>query len=808
MEVFYQLLESYDQIKKRKFRIIKEQASPEAESKASAAMAQAQNGSWSEPVRTDGKNKDGVPVDVYMSGKGLPMYMINKGTNKPIEQYWNQFVSFFEDGAGGAAPTGEGGDVVDPNMVIEGPGSAFATGLHANHGLEELALKMDKKGKEIWRTLEEMIDPEEMQARFGSLAQFQNFFTGRSPQSLERKLSSAKGMIVDNGLLKDAVVDTSLIRATTESIVEFMDLLGNKDKSELDASTLSQFVFIDPEKKYISFRSMSEPDKGLMVADGTGFLRDLFTSLSPDSDFASYPINPGKGDDPAFRGTNMEHILEGISMLFACKKYQIADLCKEGRAQLENFKHEQAKMMEVHGNWSSQFLSGEIALRAEDKNVLDEITQIYGEGFTDIAKALVTASHDSMAIRQPDFIVQVGTEVGIGKKADTMEIWKADEDGECSNSKAGMARQGLQNFKPTRMVADLAFATNPNMLKAAKSSGMISGGGDEVCVAQVSIKNYLSFSKKNPKLGENSASRSGDYFMGMDTDIWSSKDSTDSMRLRQFGNKIVDRLGVSDTKKWWGDVNKYQQEIRGIADQVESLDTNLIAIDQAGDEGVKANSLQSTIDSVVKKLKENNTLDSQFNLNGDVGKALAALRDVDLNDITAPDHASKVIAAKRALGNFLINSKRAKDLDRERKTGRKGGATKHMISEMWTLGGADNDSLLFDSRGLLDGETHSSYQNDYLYEALEGAWSGKWDVTTAGSTLSVSDPKRPGVKINLSGQNRSGKGLLEKTIKEVNISPAFLRSTGGKPQKGIKLEMAEFVENQKRLLEDLLSKLG
>jgi hypothetical protein len=363
------------------------------------------------------------------------------------------------------------------------------------------------------------------------------------------------------------------------------------------------------------------------------------------------------------------------------------------------------------------------------------------------------------------------------------------------------------------MVIELALAKNPNMLKAVIDS-KLAKKGDNVCLGTVSLKNYLSLDKRYPKFGENSSNRTGEFLAGLAEGVWSTKDTPDSGRITKFGNMIFDKLKITgDTNKaqWWKDANDYQKEIQNIVSDVEALGTNMLAVDQAGDEGVKTNPLQTTIQGLVKSLKKNHSLPEQFDLESNVGKALAALGNSDLTDTSRKDFPQLVTKDKKALANYLINAKKAHDLKKEQGNKVKGPATKHLISEMWLIGGSDNNFTIFDTRGLLDQEMHSAYQNGYLTEALEGAWNGTWNIEPKGSTVSIVDPKRTNVKLRLSSSNRSGEGFLSNVIKEVNMTAEFARASASKPLKGASAwqeAMDRFVGAQQKLLEDLLARFA
>ena len=640
---------------------------------------------------------------------------------------------------------------------------------------------------------------------------FASFFGGAKSQGLESKILNAIGVAFDEtGLISLVGDEDPLVRQTVldtvKSLERAFDLLEKEDPLTVgEKAELKNLLFLSKDK--IAIRAEGQDtNKGLTVGDGKGVLGLVMRAMTPE-DFVFNKYKKGT-DDSAFRGLNLEAVLPALNSHAHCerrRKLNINDAitdsrCKEAKEAWGEFREELEKMSKVHGKWLPHFRNGDLATMSTDEEMFDQISQFLGPDFEPLMRGLISVSNDSIAIRQPDFIVRVGEKTGIALKDDVNEIWLEDENGGCSKAEEGMKRQGLEGFQATKMDAAEAFKSSPAQFEIAKQmQSNLSKEGAKVCVAGVSIKNYLSLAKKNPKFGENFLGRIGRLFKCIGGGSCDEKDRKDRKMLSKFLTKLPKQM-KEDPAKFYEEVNGYESQNEEISTAVDGLSFNHDAIDPETGKVINTNSVETSVKAMIDNLKKANVLDTQLNTDTLAGATIMKLEDLDLKD---PKNMDK---AKQAVMSHLVNAKRAKDLEEEQKEPMEvGPATKHMLASAWAIGASNNDYALFDTRGLMEGTTHTAYQNDYLKEMMAGVKSGKWGISTKGATVTMFDKSNPKRAAKMGNQNRTrGSGGLDSVQAEFSITNGYLQSE--KPTKRTEnSSIQSFLDNQKVLLEELLA---
>jgi len=830
MEIFHQLLESYTLIKKRKFRVLREAQEGGMDPRvaiasqviaANVAGIPQQMQQFEVPNKSPTAANPTVKVEVYTQGG------INVGgrhakwdgqllsVSKNPEDF-QEILTMLAGKGEGEAP--QQTQKTAPVSTAKLPGQHIAAKYSE---LEEAFIKLDRVARKLHPKILESDEFKKFAERDPETSEklrdedyFASFFGGAKSQGLESKIANAIGITFDEtGLVSLLGDEDPLVRQTVidtvKSLERAFDLLEKEEPLTVgEKAELKNLLFLAKDK--IAIRAEGQDtNKGLTVGDGKGVLGLVMRAMTPE-DFVFNEYKKGT-DDSAFRGLNLEEVLIPLSLHANCKRKKEAgfdnddeitsDYCDQAINAWGEFKDQLEKMMKVHEKWLPHFRNGELATLSTDDEMFDQLSQFLGPKFEGLMKGLLSVSNDSIGIRQPDFIVRVGEKTGIALKDDTNEIWLEDKNGGCSKAEEGMKRQGLEGFEATRMDAREAFKSSPSQFSIAqKMQPSLSEKGSTVCVAGVSIKNYLSLAKKNPKFGENFLGRIGRLFDCIGSGECDPKDKNDRKMLTKFLTKLPEQMG-QDPATFYKEVTGYESKNRAISESVDGLSFNHDAIDPETGKITNTNSVETSVKAIIDGIKKNNKLEDTLDTDTLVGATVTKLQELDLKD---PKNMDK---AKQAIMSHLVNAKRAKDLEQEQSKGIVGPATKHMLASAWAIGASNNDYALFDTRGLTEGTTHTAYQNDYLKEMIAGVKSGKWGISTKGATVTMFDKSNPKRAAKMSNQNRSrGAGGLDSVQAEFSITNGYLQSE--KPTKGTENNSVQsFLDTQKVLLEDLLSSM-
>jgi len=858
MEIFYQLLDSYALIKKRKFHVLREgqfsTATPE--SRANAAAGNAINFTKDQPYQP-------IPdksVYVFKTTKGRINYGIgnpgNYGSqgvvfepNGAVGGGWEKFVSFFKDEETGddtvqtqqaqqMAPGERSGLPVRPVMFNDSSKSYLNIDGHARDLYEDVTIS--ESFKELDEGLKERL--------LFNHVNFLNFFTGGLGQSFQSKLENLKSIKFVDGkiVLTGALEDAELLAAQTATRETFEDMMSRLNQDTLDDADKAWFketIFIGDGKIGIRPRGFSKED-GITIDDKKGVLAATILSKVDKKDVGEYV---SALDKSAFRGTNLEMVMIPINLQANCERRQkiekdnpnidqdqpghtkiTLDLCKLAVDSWGDFRNEVSSMMESHTEWVTDYQRGLFATQTSEEAVFQSISLALGlapgqeESMLQIIRGMITTSKDSWKTRQPDFMVRVGSDTGGGEKNDVREIWIPDDEG-CNRANTNIGG----GFQADTMSLEDAFAgdtkqegTNNAMLEIARN--MMPTDQTEVCVAGVSIKNYLSLAKKDPKFGENFVNRLGSLIQcatGGDCEI---KDADASAGLVIMMNKVPEKLGM-DAPEFFAGVTGYDGHFKSMEAQVTGLTSNAEVLDPETGKVISYNPIDATVTTFLDSIKQNATYEelygdeaSRDELKSGIERKLTELREKG-TIAGSIDTVDEVKATKRAIMSYLVNKKRERDINAEAAESppRIGPATKHALAQAMAVGASNDDQALFDTRGLLDGTQHTSFQNDYLYEIMDGLQSAtpRWRVEATGATIKFINIDDPRKFAKLGNQSRSrGSGGLGSIQSEFSVSDDFLASlslqTRSLAPQSLNASIQSFLDTQKVLLEDLLSTVG
>lgn len=687
------------------------------------------------------------------------------------------------------------------------------------------------------------------------------WFTGGATKSLEDKASGAHGITIVDGEIKiieegeEGYEPTETLKRNT--LTSLKDVFETLDKDKLDAGDcddLQSKVWIGSQK--IGIRANAQdPTQGLLISDNQN-IAGAFLKFRARELGCEIPKFKSAENDSAFRGFSVEKISPAINLWRRCKQrnaekegMEFPDdaaskeydriskrFCDVSKDLMQEFGKEfREKLVKVHKKWIGD---GHVAVRLEDSSTYDDLkTLLDEEGGVEVLRSLIDISHDSVETRSPDFIVVVGGKTGLRYKDDTAEGWLPDEYGNCDNANNAMRSVGdyYDKWEAIKIPAAEFFAKDSEQFGLAKEmDDNIGKEGAMICIGGTSLKNYLSVRDKNPKLGENFLSRVGrafDCMVGKKNKSGNRCEGEEDIdSLKEFLNKVPKKLGITNIKKFWKDVQGYDQEFRDIEASVAALDMDQVVFDKDDGivTGVKTSSLGTITNALEDALKKNNTYDDQGNRETLVGEALMKIKELDLKDEDGQ------ISARQIILSHLSNSKNNKDLQKEQDerdayTGDGdppiGRATKHLLATSWTISASENDMSIFDTRSLglkKKGksyvqeirETHSAYQNDYLYAIIGGIKNNTWKVSSKGATVSISSEKDPEISFKRGIQNRStNAGTRGGQQVECSVTPKMLVSVNPDghhatppSQPGTENNSIQtFLDNQKVLLEELLA---
>lgn len=414
-----------------------------------------------------------------------------------------------------------------------------------------------------------------------------------------------------------------------------------------------------------------------------------------------------------------------------------------------------------------------------------------------IIKLTKRLSTESLKNRKPDFIINVGEDVGFGKRADNIELYRSRE-ALIEGLKKEYSDEDIAKFEEEGTIKcgvtakDAFGGAGSEEYGMAKSHGVVNDS-DSFCTLNVSEKNYTSFGK-GVTMGSQRTSTIASILTGKVKDILK-KDLVETARRAMrnalgFSNK--DMQSCADYH------NNIENEVNGILQPL--FKTKAVVVD--GKEKIVWDT-KHTAKSVLSQLRQNL---SQKDCNSEPYKSILQEANKLENDPKADpqEFLSRIatVAKQKKMNNDLHSN------DPEVRL----AARKYAASLVFSSGGA-SDGVMVHANSMLEKKRYTFRQNeafDYVQQAIAGDGDWEFKVDKSGETMVV-NKNNPDEYISLSMERvNSTEGF--NTNYSSNMSEAMMKrlSRGNKTE--IKdMETPEAMQNMnesKIQTQDLMSFLN
>ena len=796
MDYLTELLKSYDKLKKRKLKLLKESDDPDAESKASQAFQQATQLSNSgkppnlaQPFVTDGgknqvaiyQKKDGSwKGSIFSNGKVLG------GKNEVfIEQEWERFVGFFKgEGVSNAGyEKSQPGEFAGASEALEG---AFEQSEKVTDNLLEMAVELQGAFTNLGG-----------EKTFGkSYAQFTTFFFGSSNQSLERHLVNSKIKIQ---VIKDSEGNSNYVGVPTQpdpnTIEEvsknLLDLVKVVSKQDLKGfEDIKGRFAINKDTGHVTVFSEGN-DSGLVFQDQNGFFK-LFLKAA-ESKFGqkvrAIEVLKEVSEiiDNHMRGSSMEDVLTILAMQKQIKKGRTDPNLIQSVTQLisNDLLQRLQKLRMAKESWVA--IHSQSALEPEDIEIINAVSTMLGEGGFDLVSALFQVSRDALKNRSPDFILSKAREVGEGRRQDTFEVYSNEQEGIQALLNMGyhldeVRQKGL--IKPIGL--EELFQTNPRMYKYAIQSGIFQKG-QMVFYTPVSLKNYMDL--ENVNLGHSEGNSTSDFIQG------NSKDPN-NLNFKKFQEISGIRPDQHERAK------SYNKSLDDIDNKIQGLET-LANVRTENGNFIRKEPFKEFVETCLNTFLSESTYKELKDDNSIKGKLFRMCRRfVDDKDLTNEQAIDRI---KTYTSQFIRNIKTVADLQKGSEE-----AKYYVAMKLFNTGGSFDDGLMVDFRGLTTRESHNFLQNNLIREVVQehllpdDSPFKRWGLNARNNTFQFYRKDNPKIRVTLFDKTEKGFGGGFVNRSNVQISKDLLVSYSRKNRK-VESVIEAFLKDQKKALELILA---
>ena len=786
MNYFQNLLESYSKLKKRQLRITLQEAEQEqAQDPQAIAIANSAIKSglqYTSPdahpgqtvgdrslqfwVTQSGKNKGNVFVGAGLLGNRVQV--IGDSGGNPIEgEAYTALINL----ASGNDPESGGKSKTPPELMpIPSPladtGYSTPTGeIHIN-AYQENAIAAAKKGE------------------FGSSPE--SYAKGYAPQSLERKLSETKGLVLTSEGPAERAVDADLIAGAAASARFISDLAISK-KKDGDCDKVNERVMRSGNK--IVYLHANDSQKGIAITPSPmdkffmsevekkcgkpiqSVPRGAFTSKEKN-EFLGKSIENLASIGPLIEMTSKLEAGEAKNKLQVWQKSKLGEVFSKG-IQLAQASYAWAlaqadSSLDLDAHLKEQFIleAGEIFSNPTVlQNILQQVNKL-GKPIRNKYK--------------PDMVVPTGQDKGYGNKGDVTYVFIGADAGKRAAKVNGALPEVITIGELQRRTNSDFTEIIPEYLKGLGLDPTTMSAETEVHVANVSMKTYMNFN--SVKYGESESTANQRALLdGYDVDP-------------AFRQQCISEVGIPVGKE--AGVMRYRKEVMKVDTLVRDLipDGNKFVTDLNG-KSTPIDSQQAVGLIHAKLKKELNYGDQQISeflkiITDDTGEPL------DLREDTARSRVSEQIS------RLLTSARLNKDMNSADPTVRYNSRASEMFM-MFGLGGEKGDGLA-DIRDVGMGQSYSISHNAPLRRCIAGVMDGSWEVQANNYGSSYFNPET-GERITVGRERgkQSGKSVT-RTVVNVNKACILADNQLTKKQSGLEDAIESYLDGQKTFLTELL----
>jgi len=804
MQYYQELLESFDKLKKRKFKLTIMEQGGNAEAQAQAALEAAKGGTHDTPVEI-GATKNGSPIRGYVSSEGAVLVVAPwprggvrqkrvidapppNGTGQVIPDVWKEFLTFFSGDEEAAPVEGEEQEVFGGGAA---PGDTIRTMLESGSqkirdrlgdwflGMNRLSGNLfDKLGphKDILGTIPG-----------GSAEGFAGSFTGAAGRSVERQLVNSKRVVRDEEgrLTRLGAMDPVDLEVGASRLHKLLSKASLNKISESEALELRSHMAFNEDGSV--FLRTGGHNEGLLFKDNGRAITAAMRLAEGRGNFKFdvLPLKAATAGISSWRGKNLERVSTIRMLAKKCIGAREMGMEVEGGAQpvacaalqreVGEFVGEAHKWREAH-QWARGFELGDSAIRAEDQEILRSIqsTGIQGEGIADMVRGIFQLSKESDDLLDADMIVPVGAITGGGRRADVNAIWVDDE--KCGKARDGLLRKGFSeedidnNQMIRRMSAKEAFENSTALRDDFLAVEGLRDANSKVCVHGTGLKHY-EHGLGNPKIGELEFNKVDEVLGGA---IDASEPHWAEMREHTYSELGMDEVAQQA-------MLGVHKSIKDIDDRVRDLPANATVSDEEG--GILTtnhNALQNFAKRTLDDILDNTTVGELFPKGTNEDDSRSELYS-QLNTLmgkqggeTTLDTPEGEERARELISRFLRQRYTMKRVAQENDGERSGGAaTDYLAVNTFLTGGSINNGDSGDFRSIADGELKYFRHNEVL-EVVKAFRNGR---SYRGMTVSIPNTNSFTTKLVLDGNKDTYVSFGAEGQSSETVDGGFSRNT-------------------------------
>lgn len=791
MNYFDQLIESYALLKQRKFQINEAgkytgpELDPQAIAQAEGAIQKlgpVKDSNWT--VEATGPKKLGRKV-VGLGPFGSANFVDKQGiASNRLGDLWAEFVNHFSSGE---TKTTKG--EVTPTTPLQ------AAGLATRRVLASLS-----RYTENAKNAAKMLSPTE-QLPFEA----NTYVNGNSSQSLERKMATAKGVVLEKDGPIASEIDAELVEGAMGSARWVSDLAMGKIESP--CSNVSDHVKQSGTK--LVFLHENDSSRGIAITPSRldlAFVDRIKKQCGPIEEITKRDVGTATGPINSHRGGTIEELdsLIGMSRAMEAKKESLGEkFTKFGDFQKERLRKIFGKniaLSKAAFSWALQSQNEGVELQAHlhARHILEAGTDEQGnhyfgtpQGVRTILSKVGRLGKKIRGLVPADIKLKVGKETGGGKKAD-IAMGFVGPDGE-KRAKKVAKKLGVDVNPKTweeLSVDDPEIAEQYKDLFDIKSFGSDEDGNpimkdgsnyDPVWVIGNSMKAYLSFDWY--KSGEqNGIEKFHNNILGNGIP-------------EEFFEKIKEEIGFG--KNGVPSLEKVQKYAGKLSKIDKMLDT-LVPFDDSSyvEKGkVKSVNPQDALSMLKNKLVNNSSYETMKE--SELLKIISEGDPPKLLDLSDQKTRTRV---KEQLSRLLISAQIHTDLNAGGE--REKVARASQAFNIWNIAGASEEEIA----DLREVETNTGYvirHNDPVREAAKGILDGSWNAKQANYTQTWVGPDNKQVSVSRSRTQGDAGNAITRT--EVKFSRECIEANdiSEKPSAENTSTLLKYIKGQQKLLEEL-----
>lgn len=798
MDYFTELLESFSKLKKRKLKLIVENADPQATAQQELAAAQSQNPppTTAAPYIAQAAR---VPLAIFNTKKGwkfaptdangIPQGGYNQ---KFIDKDFDRFVGYFSEGDQTQQQGNPQQDPMQQGMDPMGMPMLTPEQMEVEEAFNEMFLGADA-------TLNGIINPQYRKGKlWDNLDTFREYLAGQNLFSVKAQLQGTKVTVQKDPLTGNYMMvpvppnDSTLIDVTN-SIKDLTNVL-KKDNATQDEKTRLERNFRINSDGTVSVLT-DTLESGLVFRDVNGFLSNVVGAAFQKFGIKRKIIDVGKKSKERLNNS-IKTVFEDVLPVFALaqKKASMEAIGHPAAKKIDRaiktafavVKDKLKKLAQTHQEWTSIFEMS--AQEPQEVEVMNVIRSFLGEQGAGLMKSIFRLSKDSVAVRNPDLIVATGRNTGDGVRHDVAELYGNFEAAKIALVNMGYSEEEIASRGMVKAdTIENILANNPERYNEYKALGLITPGS-QMFSLNVSLKNYANVD--GITFGESLAGSNSAFIQGQ---------SNDGGKFFQSFQKLT---GL--TPQAHQGAKDYDNYLNKMETDVGEIPAKALVRKGAGTSLNRSLPLKRFAESLAKTLRSNY---SHQELAGD--NEVSDIKAIVHKYINQKDRKDSLTEDKlrQYASTFLKNKKLQSDL-------RKGKpeAKNYLLMKLYNTAGSVDEGMTIDCRELNTGRSFNLIQSEVVNEVIQSINSedGEWTYTVNGNSITFSNVRDPSVTLvmgeSVKPKSRDGTadtGFFTRT--GVTLSRAGVdRYSRRRPNKMLKA-IESLIREQNKILLSLLN---